>query len=71
MSVYMRILLSARNQRPVIPVQQTYWDELEKALPQVFAGKIQPREALEYVSERVDAELAKALKEADAKSSRK
>lgn len=57
--------MEAGHQRPVIPVQEFYGAELNSALANVFAGKIQPREALKYVSERVDAELAKALSSAN------
>lgn len=61
LSHYMNILLEASNQRPAIPVQRTYWAELTQAVQDVFAGKNQPQAALQVVSERVAADLAKAM----------
>lgn len=61
LSVYMNILLEASHQRPVIPVQQVYWDELDKAVVEVLNHRIQPAPALQFVSQRVDDELAKLL----------
>lgn len=61
MRPFVDILLKAAHQRPVIPVQQTYWDELNIALTDTFAHRIQPAEALARVSERVQAELAKVM----------
>jgi multiple sugar transport system substrate-binding protein len=58
---YMQILLGATNQRPVMPVQKRYWEELDSALNDVFALAIQPLEALQRVSQRVQDELATVM----------
>ncbi len=58
---YMEVLLSATNQRPVMPVQTEYWHQLTIALQDVFAGRNQPLTALETASQRVTDALAQAL----------
>lgn len=58
---YMEILLGATNQRPVIPVQNEYWNQLAVALQAVFSGTNQPQTALETVSLRVADELGRVL----------
>jgi hypothetical protein len=62
LSIYMQILMGATNQRPVMPVQKKYWEELDLALNDVFGGKIQPLEALQRVSLRVQDEQDTLIK---------
>lgn len=61
LSVYMDIVLNATKQRPVIPVQKSYFAQLTQALADVFAGKSQPRDALRMASARVQDELTQVL----------
>ncbi|HEX6972400.1 MAG TPA: ABC transporter substrate-binding protein [Limnochordia bacterium] len=58
---FMQIVIAARHQRPVIPVQERYWTELEQAVNRVFVENALPREVLQHVSEVVQDELERAL----------
>jgi len=55
--IFADILMTASHQRPVIPVAQTYWEELEKAVVGVLQQGKPPLEALSQVDEVVQSKL--------------
>ncbi len=61
MSVYLEIAQTARNMRPGMPVTGDYAVMLEEAFQDVMNGRKQPREALLFVQEQVQAKLDEAL----------
>lgn len=63
--VYMDIALTAESYRPAMPVIESYYNELDKAFPLMMSGEMQPRDALQQVSERVQLELDKVLQGKD------
>ncbi len=59
--VYLEIATTAANYRPPIPVAQAYATELDQALRAVFAGQLQPRDALQQAGRKVQLELERVL----------
>lgn len=64
MGPFVDIIVKAKNQRPVIPVQELYVSEMEAALTDVFAGRVPPVEALARVASRVQLEFDRVMNEA-------
>ena len=61
MSVYFEIAQTARHIRPGMPVTGDYAAALDQAFNDVMAGRKQPREALLFVQEQVQAKLDETL----------
>lgn len=58
---FLEIVIGARHQRPVIPVQERYWTALDEAVNRVFTQNALPRDVLQHVTEVVQIELKRAL----------
>jgi len=63
--IFADILMTASHQRPVIPVGQTYWEELEKAVSRVLQEGTSPLQALKRVDEVVQSKLDELLANLD------
>jgi len=61
MSIFADILMTASHQRPVIPVAETYWQELEKAVVSVLQEGKPPLQALQQVDEVVQSKLDETM----------
>ncbi len=59
---FLEIVTMAQHQRPVIPVQERYWNELDQAVNAVLTRNAPPRETLQHVSQVVQSELDRVLR---------
>ncbi len=63
LSVYMRILENCRHQRPVMPVQAFYMDQLNRAVDKAVRGEKTPKEALDEATRKTQERLDELLAE--------
>ena len=58
---YVSILKQSRHQRPVMPAQAFYMNELDRAVDRAVRGEMSPAEALAEARRRTQARLDKVL----------